>query len=119
MSDVRNQPPFSPSAARRNERGKIAKLRALVKLMLEPTRIEARFLGVGEFAVARHDNDFLAAVSGDIRPVAPFLPAHLALGFDVPAVYQHVGIAALLEVGDHFHAKPHFRGPESVECFPP
>jgi hypothetical protein len=84
--------------------------------MLEPAWVQARLLGVGKFTVTRYNHDFLAPIAGQKRPVTPLFPAHFSPGLDVPAVNDHVAVSVALEMGNHFLAKPHLRGPETREA---
>src|SRR6266550_4469820 len=69
-----------------NQGWKVAVLGALVDFLHEPARVHARELGVGQLAVADHNDDLLILKASDMGPVADFLPAHRLQRFDIAAV---------------------------------
>src|SRR5262245_25905409 len=61
--NLRSAKPATVLAVRpgRDQRGKVAVFRPLEDFVLKPTRVETRELGIGEFTVARHHDNFRAA----------------------------------------------------------
>ena len=102
-----------------HQRRKVAPLGAFVQLVIEPAVIHAGQLGVGQFTVADDDDDLFAAVLGDVRPVAQFLPMHRIHRVHVLTVHQNVTITGLFQVRDQPHIEAHFRRPEPVELGAP
>src|SRR5512143_4118453 len=101
-----------------NQRREVAPLRPLIYFILKPPGVQARFLGVGEFPVTRHDDNLRPLIACDVRPVSLFFPSHLAPRFDVPGVNQDIAIPVTLQHRYHLHAKTHFRRPEPLEPLP-
>ena len=102
-----------------DQRRKIAPLGAFVQLVIEPAVVHAGQLRVGQIPVADDDHDLLAAVFGDVRPVAQFLPAHRVHGIDVLAIDHDIAVAGPLQVRDYPHVETHLRRPEAVELISP
>lgn len=119
--DLRRAKPAAVLAVgpRGHERGEIAVLGALMDFVLKPAGVEAGKLRVGKIAVARHDDDFRATEPREIRTIAGFFPAHLALGLDIDGIHEHVFETVPREHRNHFHAETHLRRPETVEVIAP
>ena len=71
-------------------------LRALVQLVHEPAGVHAGKLRVGKLAVAHDHDDFLAAVTRDVRTIPQLFPAHFADRLDV-SVASATGIVDRME----------------------
>ena len=103
----------------RHQRRKITPLGALVQLVIEPAVIHAGKLRIGQFAIADDDHHLLAAVFGDMRPIAQLLPIHIVNRINIFAIDHHIAIAGALQVRNQTHVKTHFRRPEAIETVAP
>src|SRR6187402_2137068 len=73
--DLRGAKPTAVLTVRpgRHQSGKIAVLGALIDFVLKPARVEARKLRIGEFAVARYNDNFRTTITRQVGTIASLL----------------------------------------------
>jgi len=93
--------------------------RSFENLVLKPTWIEARKLGIGQVAIARNHYYFRAFITSQIGSIPKFFPAHFALRFNKDRIDQHIFVPVTLEHRDHLHGETHLRRPKTIEALAP